>query len=170
MKTLSNFFCLLSLGLLLANSSLAQKDPSPYNGTPKSERVKRSLLKLNLISPILKSFCFAYEHTLNPSTSFQVMMFVSGDNDTDLRNGFGITPEVRFYLSDKKQSPAGFLLRLLLLIKTTNFLIIPAVHFLTLIAPNRLPVFWEGGLSLVGNGYSKKESRWMYGVDWAIVS
>jgi hypothetical protein len=108
MKKLAKILLIYCLSITYASLSYAQEDPSPYNGQPKPERIKRNILKVNLISPVLRSFSMAYENVLNKNTSFQVTMFFIGDNDTDLRNGFGITPEVRLYLSDRKNAPAGF--------------------------------------------------------------
>jgi hypothetical protein len=71
---------------------------------------KRNLVKLNLLSPIINSLSFGYERVINDITTVHATFFYfnrsrDGAIATD---GFGITPEVRLYLSDRKTAPAGF--------------------------------------------------------------
>jgi hypothetical protein len=71
---------------------------------------KRNLVKMNLLSPIINSLSFGYERVINDITTVQATFFYfnrsrEGATTTD---GFGITPEIRLYLSDRKTAPAGF--------------------------------------------------------------
>jgi hypothetical protein len=64
----------------------------------------QSVLKINILSPIVKTFNISYEHVLSDNSSFQLGFFYTGYKDDFTKfSGFGITPEYRFYLSD---SPA----------------------------------------------------------------
>ncbi|MCU0444893.1 MAG: DUF3575 domain-containing protein [Microscillaceae bacterium] len=91
---LSALFVLVSLQLL------AQTPTFP----------KRNLVKMNLISPVISSLSFGYERVMNDITTIQVSLFYFNRTreSASLTSGFGITPEVRLYLSDRKTSPAGF--------------------------------------------------------------
>src|SRR5262245_54140240 len=66
-----------------------------------------NVLKINIFSPIFKTFNVQYEKKINASSSFQLGFFYTGySKDGDSFKGFGITPEYRFYLSDS-EAPAG---------------------------------------------------------------
>lgn len=75
---------------------------------------KKNIIKLNMVSPILSSLSIAYERVINPAQSFQVSIFAQNQNYdagyaySDRLTGFGITPELRYYLSERKDAPAGF--------------------------------------------------------------
>jgi hypothetical protein len=61
----------------------------------------QSVIKINILSPIVKTLNLSYEHALNESSSFQLGFFYTGwSNDATKFSGFGITPEYRFYLSE----------------------------------------------------------------------
>lgn len=67
----------------------------------------QSVVKINILSPIVRTFNISYEHTINESSSFQLGFFYSGwSDDLTKFNGFGITPEYRFYLSETS-APQG---------------------------------------------------------------
>ncbi|NJL14704.1 MAG: DUF3575 domain-containing protein [Microscillaceae bacterium] len=78
---------------------------------PQIQYTKKNLIKINLMSPVLSSLSMSYERVLNTNTSFQMSFFVQDQrfsfSDETLK-GFGFTPEVRIYLSERKQAPGGF--------------------------------------------------------------
>ncbi|UYN88341.1 MAG: DUF3575 domain-containing protein [Cyclobacteriaceae bacterium] len=64
----------------------------------------QNVVKINILSPIVKTINVSYERAINENGSFQLGFFYTGwSNDLTKFSGFGITPEYRFYLSD---SPA----------------------------------------------------------------
>lgn len=65
-------------------------------------------IKINLISPVVRTLNLAYEHAINENSSIQLGFYYTGAkiNDTKI-NGYGITPEYRFYLS-QTPAPDGF--------------------------------------------------------------
>jgi Protein of unknown function (DUF3575) len=68
---------------------------------------QNNVIKINILSPIVKTFNASYEHTLSTESSFQIGFFYTGYSDSDTKfSGFGITPEYRFYLSES-DAPAG---------------------------------------------------------------
>lgn len=70
---------------------------------------KKHVVKLNLLSPIVKTGNLAYEYVLNEKVGLQMRGYFTAANIDDQKtNGFGIIPEVRFYLSDDKTAPVGF--------------------------------------------------------------
>ncbi len=68
----------------------------------------KNLVKANLFSPLLRTGSFFYERTLSESSSLTLgFLFTSwGFGDSDI-TGWAVTPEYRFYLSDKP-APEGF--------------------------------------------------------------
>jgi hypothetical protein len=67
-------------------------------------QTKSNVLKTNLFSPIVKTYWLSYEHLFSESTGAQLGFYYTGVKVGDTNfNGFALTPEVRFYLSD---SPA----------------------------------------------------------------
>lgn len=70
---------------------------------------KSNIIKLNLLSPILKTGNFAYERVLNENVGLQLRgYFSSFDIDDQPVSGFGIIPEARFYVANEKDAPQGF--------------------------------------------------------------
>jgi hypothetical protein len=70
---------------------------------------KQNALKTDLFSAFLRTGVLKYERALNEDMSLQIGGFYTGysPGDTDARlSGFGITPEFRYYLSEKP-APAG---------------------------------------------------------------
>ncbi|GAB4398211.1 MAG: hypothetical protein OHK0053_16380 [Microscillaceae bacterium] len=96
-------FSVFALGLFVEARSQEEKAPIQYD--------KKNLIKINLMSPVLSSLSMGYERVLNTNTSFQMSFFVQDQrfsfSDETLK-GFGFTPEVRIYLSERKQAPGGF--------------------------------------------------------------
>jgi hypothetical protein len=101
MKNLKIFWLISWLSITCAQLSWAQEQPSKPN-------TRRNIIKFSLVSPIINSFSMAYERPFNPNTSFQLTMFYVGNGSLDTNGGFGITPEIRLYLSERREAPAGF--------------------------------------------------------------
>lgn len=69
----------------------------------------QNVIKVNILSPLVRTANFSFEHALSETSSFQIGFFYTGYRFGDTRfSGVGITPEYRFYLSERKQAPAGF--------------------------------------------------------------
>ncbi len=67
-------------------------------------------LKVNLLSPLVKTGSFFYEQQLGARSSLQLgalATYWSPDGNTTLR-GFAFTPEYRRYLSGREQALSGF--------------------------------------------------------------
>jgi hypothetical protein len=61
----------------------------------------QNVVKINIFSPIVKTFNIQYERAINETSSFQLGLFYTGYSNDDTKfSGFGITPEYRFYLSE----------------------------------------------------------------------
>ncbi|HAJ99640.1 MAG TPA: hypothetical protein DCM62_06415 [Bacteroidales bacterium] len=59
-----------------------------------------NVVKINLISPLLRTASVFYERALSTTTSAQLGVFYSGYTSFEtVFQGVGITPEFRFYLS-----------------------------------------------------------------------
>ena len=72
---------------------------------------KRNLLKLNLISPLVKTLNMLFEGVIGEQKSFQIGFFyTSGKSEDESLYGFGITPEYRMYFSEGRDAPSGFFL------------------------------------------------------------
>jgi hypothetical protein len=68
---------------------------------------KANVIKINIFSPIVKTFNIQYEHKVKADASVQLGFFYTGFSVGDTRfSGIGITPEYRFYLSDT-EAPQG---------------------------------------------------------------
>jgi hypothetical protein len=69
---------------------------------------QKTVVKANLLSPLVRTGSFFVEHQLNENSSLQLGLLYTGKSwdDTKIR-GWGITPEYRFYLSDSP-APEGF--------------------------------------------------------------
>jgi hypothetical protein len=73
---------------------------------------KKNGIKTDLFSPFLRTGVLKYERALNENMSLQLGAFYTGysPRETEARlNGFGLTPEFRFYLSETP-APVGFYL------------------------------------------------------------
>ena len=69
-----------------------------------------NVLKVNILSPIVKTGSFFFEHKLSDNSSFQLGGLFTKWSITDGTefSGFAITPEYRFYLSERKDAMEGF--------------------------------------------------------------
>lgn len=69
-----------------------------------------NVLKVNILSPIVKTGSFFYERKLTDNSSFQLgLLFTNFKvSDEDRITGFAITPEYRFYLSERTTALQGF--------------------------------------------------------------
>lgn len=66
-----------------------------------------NVIKINILSPVVKTFNIQYEKKLNATSSFQLGFFYTGYSTGGTSfSGFGLTPEYRFYLSDS-EAPKG---------------------------------------------------------------
>jgi hypothetical protein len=60
-------------------------------------------LKINLISPLMRTLNLSYEHKLNANSGIQLGLYYTGFSASDVTfRGFGITPEYRYYLSESE--------------------------------------------------------------------
>lgn len=86
------YFLPFFLFLLVANVSIAQ----------------RTAIKVNVLSPIVRTANFSIEQKINSESSFQLGFFYTDfKRDDDGFSGFGITPEYRFYLSESTEAING---------------------------------------------------------------
>jgi len=68
----------------------------------------KNALKMNPVSILLKTGNISYERAIAPNQSAQLGVFYSGLGLGDFRyEGFGITPEYRFYIGGAKQALNG---------------------------------------------------------------
>ncbi|QHL88186.1 DUF3575 domain-containing protein [Nibribacter ruber] len=70
----------------------------------KPVQAQGNLLKANLLSPLLQTGSFYFEHVIKGDKSLQLGVFFTKLDDL---SGYGITPEYRVYLSDTP-APDGF--------------------------------------------------------------
>jgi hypothetical protein len=84
-----SLFALALFSLSFVSKTQAQDDP-------------QNIIKINILSPIASTASLFYERGLNETSSLQLGLFYTGASveDTKIR-GFGITPEFRYYLSEK---------------------------------------------------------------------
>ena len=72
-----------------------------------SAKAQENVFKINIFSPIVKTFNVSYERKLSATSSFQLGAFYTGYSAGETKfSGFGLTPEYRFYLSES-EAPAG---------------------------------------------------------------
>ncbi|WP_242921578.1 DUF3575 domain-containing protein [Pontibacter liquoris] len=96
-------FCAAALLLTAAplSSSIAQGQ-APTRST---------VIKVNVLSPFAATGSGFIEHAFGPHISGQVGAFITGVSVSGVRfDGYGFTPEVRYYVSDYKAAPAGLYL------------------------------------------------------------
>jgi hypothetical protein len=79
---------------------------SYFTQAQNSETTKKNIVKVNLLSPLVRTGSFFYERTQSKSSSVLIGVFYIGIPKEVY--GLGITPAYRFYLSDTKQAPIGF--------------------------------------------------------------
>lgn len=89
---------LLALVMILSFSSIAT--------------AQKTTVKANILSPLVRTGSFFVEHSVKEGMSVQLGGFYTGatSGTTNLK-GFGVTPEVRFYLSENAEKEmTGFYL------------------------------------------------------------
>ncbi len=112
MKNVTKLISVLIVSCLIAGNLSAQK---------------KNVIKINFLSPIVKTLNLQYEHALGAKNSFQIGFFYTGAKSGDVGlSGFGITPEYRMYFSEEKNAPAGFFLAPF--IRYQNFSLTADVH------------------------------------------
>ncbi len=71
-------------------------------------KAQSNVFKVNIFSPIVSTASVFYERAISDDKSVQLGFFYTGFKVTDTKfSGFGITPELRFYLSESN-APEGF--------------------------------------------------------------
>lgn len=71
-------------------------------------KAQKTVIKANVLSPLVRTGSFFIEHKLNDNSSIQLGLLYTGNKWDDTRiRGWGITPEYRFYLSETP-APKGF--------------------------------------------------------------
>lgn len=71
-------------------------------------KAQENVIKVNVLSPLVKTASVFYERAISDHKSVQLGFFYTGFEVTDTKfSGFGITPEMRFYLSGS-DAPKGF--------------------------------------------------------------
>ncbi len=78
-----------------------------FTTLPALSQAKGNVLKINILSPIAKTFNAQYERKVSANGSFQLGFYYGAFKIGDTKfSGIGITPEYRFYLSET-ESPQG---------------------------------------------------------------
>lgn len=74
-----------------------------------SALAQNNVVKVNILSPIVKTGSFFYEHKLTDNSTLQLgALFTNWGSGDDKISGFALTPEYRFYLSERSTAPEGF--------------------------------------------------------------
>lgn len=74
-----------------------------------SAQAQSNIVKVNIISPVVRTGSVFYERTIAQDKSVQLGLFYTGFSVEDTKfSGFGVTPEFRKYLSSSKEAPQGF--------------------------------------------------------------
>jgi len=95
-KTMKKIIVLFTL--FAASFSVKAQQTEPTNN-----------IKVNILSPIVRTGSVFYERKLGASTSGQLGVFYTGYSSDGLKlRGFGITPEFRYYASKDKGALNGF--------------------------------------------------------------
>ncbi|MBN8664957.1 MAG: DUF3575 domain-containing protein [Chitinophagales bacterium] len=82
--------------LLIAGALLVSLVASAQDGE------KKNLVKVNMLSPLVRTGSFFYERKIGTNSSLQLGVFYTGSKFDELKlRGFGITPEFRYYASEK---------------------------------------------------------------------
>lgn len=88
---------LVAMMLLLIEVPAKAQDAQPQN-----------LFKINLLSPLVRSGSIFYERAVSEDISLLLGFFYMGWSPGEAKlRGFGITPELRYYLSEKYPAPRG---------------------------------------------------------------
>lgn len=73
-------------------------------------QAQTNTLKINLLSPLMRTLSLSFEHTFGEVSSLQLQGSYTGFTaDGESLRGFAIAPEYRYYLSDQP-APRGFYL------------------------------------------------------------
>lgn len=73
-----------------------------------AQQMKQNAIKLNPLSLLLATGNVAYERAVGEKTSVQLGGFYSGFRSSSLKyEGFGLTPEMRFYFAGDKEALNG---------------------------------------------------------------
>lgn len=102
MRNLSKILIIFSLSLSLHFPLQAQDDTLS----------KKNIIKSNMLAPATHTITLSYERVLDNLKTIHITAFRK-NRPSDLGNfeeevqGWGITPELRFYLSNKKTAPLG---------------------------------------------------------------
>jgi Protein of unknown function (DUF3575) len=95
------FYFLFMKKLLLAATVAAASTTSAL--------AQNTVVKVNILSPVVKTGSFFYERKLTDNSSLQLGgLFTNWGAGDDRISGFAITPEYRFYLSERSVAPEGF--------------------------------------------------------------
>ncbi len=106
---------------------------------------KQNLLKTSLTSVFFKTYVLAYERVLNQDMSVQLGGFYMGWSVGDAKlDGFAITPEYRYYLSESKNAPSGGFI--------APFIRYQNYSFKSQDLEPTDPSYGEGSLSAIGGG------------------
>ncbi|MBF9141917.1 DUF3575 domain-containing protein [Hymenobacter properus] len=83
----------------------------PLFGLSTAASAQTNALKVNILSPLVRTGSFFIEHKVNEHQSVQLggLFTAWSAGDTKI-TGFALTPEYRFYLSDSKTALEGFYL------------------------------------------------------------
>ncbi len=80
-------------------------------GIASAASAQTNVVKVNILSPIVSTASFFFEHKVAEHRSLQLGALYTGWSSGNTRmNGFALTPEYRLYLSDDKPTLAGFYL------------------------------------------------------------
>lgn len=79
-----------------------------FIGAAHNSQAQSNVIKINILSPVVKTASVFFEHALADNKSAQLGFFYTGASIGDTKfTGFGITPEFRFYLGETS-APQGF--------------------------------------------------------------
>jgi len=83
-------------------------------------QAQTNVLKVDIFQPIVNTLALSFEHKLSPSSSFQIGLagtfsykeegggFSYNNSGSPQTSGFAITPEYRYYLSERREAMEGF--------------------------------------------------------------
>ena len=71
-------------------------------------QVKKNIVKTSLSAPLFRTYVLAYERTLNADMAVQLgFYYLDWKTSGTGLDGFAITPEFRYYLSENREIPNG---------------------------------------------------------------
>ncbi|MCC9165333.1 DUF3575 domain-containing protein [Pontibacter harenae] len=103
------------IAAVLLGAGLAQEATAQYRAPRRAPQrsqaasnTPNTVIKVNVLSPFVLTGSGFIEHAFSPRISGQIGAFVTGASISDVNfKGYGFTPEVRYYLSENKEAPAG---------------------------------------------------------------